>query len=50
METYKLDAIHYFAASGLAFDAALKMIAVVIELLSEINIHLFIENSIRGEK
>ena len=25
METYKLDATHYFSAPGLAFDAALKM-------------------------
>ena len=48
MEAYKLYATHYFSAPGLAFDTALKMIGVELELFTEINIHLFIENSIRG--
>ena len=48
MKAYELDATHYFSAYGLAFDTALKMIGVELELFTEIDIHLFIENSIRG--
>ena len=48
IETYRLNEIHYFLAPGLAFDAALNMIGVELEFFAEINIHLFIETSIRG--
>ena len=48
MGTYKLDPSHYFSAPGLAFDAALKMTGVELELFTDIDMHLFIENSIRG--
>ena len=41
MKIYKLDATHYFSAHGLAFDTALKIIGVELELFIEIDIHLF---------
>ena len=45
---YKLDPCHYFSASGLSFDAMLKMTGVKLNLISDINIHLFIEKEMRG--
>ena len=39
---YSLDDVHYYTAPGLAWDAALKMTHVSLEL------NHFIENSIRG--
>ena len=48
INTYKLDPTHYFSAPGLAFDAALKMSGIKLELFTDIDKHLFIENSIRG--
>ena len=47
METYKIDATHYFSAIALAFDAALKMIGVELELFTGIETYLFIKNFIR---
>ena len=48
LSTYKLDPVHYFSAPGLAFDAALKMTKVNLELFTDINMHLFTEKAIRG--
>ena len=40
---YKLDPCSYFSSPGLSWDAMLKMTAIELELLSDIDIHLFIE-------
>ena len=48
LEYYKLDPCHYFSSPGLSWDAMLKMTGVELELISDINMHLFIEKGIRG--
>lgn len=48
METYSLDPCHYLTAPGLAWDAMLKMTGVKLELLSDMNMVLFVEKGIRG--
>ena len=45
---YGLDLCHYFSSHGLSFYAILKMNRVKSELISNINIHLFIEKAMRG--
>ena len=48
LEYYKLDPCHYFSSSGLSFDAMLKLTGVELELISGIDMHLFIEKGMRG--
>ena len=45
---YGLDLCHYFSSPGLSWDAMLKMTEIELELISDINIHLFIEKGMRG--
>ena len=45
---YGLDPAWYFSAPGLAWDAALKIIKIQLELLRDSNMLLMIENGIRG--
>ena len=45
---YILDAVHCYTAPGLAWDAALRMTHVSLELITDIDMYHFIENSIRG--
>lgn len=47
-DIYKLDPAHYFTAPGLSFDAMLKHTQVRIELLTDVDMLLFIERGIRG--
>ena len=47
-ENYELDPAHYYTAPGLAWDAALKITGVELELLSDIDMLLMVENGIRG--
>ena len=48
MNHYDLDPAWYFSAPDLAWDAALKMVKVQLELLSDPDMLLMIENDIRG--
>ena len=45
---YELDPAHYYTAPGLAWDAALKVTDVSLELLSDIDMLLMYEKGIRG--
>lgn len=45
---YKLDPCHYYTAPGLSWDAMLKITKVKLELLTDINMVLFLQKGIRG--
>ena len=48
IKNYKLDPAHYYTAPSLAWDAALKITKVELELLSDIDMLLMVEKGIRG--
>ena len=48
IKNYKLDPAHYYTAPGLAWDAALKITKVELELLSDIDMLLMVKKGIRG--
>ena len=48
LDYYELDPCHYFSSPGLSWDAMLKMTAIELELISDIDMHLFIEQGMRG--
>ena len=48
LEYYKLDTCHYFSSPGLSWDAMLKMTKIELELISDIDIYLFIEKEMRA--
>lgn len=45
---YKLDADYYYTAPSLSWDAMLKLTGVNLELITDIDMYLFIESGIRG--
>ena len=45
---YCLDSRHYFSSPGLCWDAALKMTGIKLDLINNIDIHLFTEKRMRG--
>jgi hypothetical protein len=45
---YKLDTAFYFISAGLAWDAALRYTRARLDLLEDYDMHLMIENGIRG--
>ena len=45
---YGLDPCHYFSSPGLSWDAMLKMTKIELDLISNIDMHLFIEKGMRG--
>jgi len=47
-ERYGLDPANYHTAPGLSWDALLKKTGVELELLTELDMHLFIERVMRG--
>lgn len=48
LSTHSLDPAHYFGAPGLSFDAMLKYTNISIELFTDVDMLMFIENGIRG--
>ena len=48
LKFYGLDPLHYYTPPGLAWDAALRMSRVDLQLLTDENMYTFVENSIRG--
>ena len=48
IKNYKLDPNHYYTAPGLAWDAALKITEVELELLSDIDMLMMFEEGIRS--
>ena len=49
LKLYQLDLSYYFSFPGLSWDAMLKMTAIKLELILDIEKHLFIEKELRGE-
>ena len=45
---YGLDPCHYITSPGLAWDAMLKMTKIYLDLISDIEMQLFIEKGMRG--
>ena len=41
--------MHYYTTRGLAWDAVLRMSHVDLQLITDVNMYHFAENSIRGE-
>ena len=48
IEIYKLDPAHFLSAPGLAWQACLKKTWVKLELLTDIDMLLMVEEGIRG--
>ena len=48
IESYKLDPAHYYTLPGYTWDAMLKYTGVELDLLSDIDMLMFIERGIRG--
>ena len=48
LDYYGLDPCHYFSSPGLSWDAMSKMTGVELEVISDIDMHLFIEKGMRG--
>ena len=45
---FRLDPCHYFSSPGLRWDAMLKMTGIKLDLILDIDLHLFIEKGMRG--
>ena len=45
---YDLDPCHYFSASGLSWDAMLKMTGITLSKISDPDKHMFFEQGMRG--
>lgn len=48
LEYYEWGLCHCFRSPGLSWDAMLKMTVVELDLISEIDMYLFVEKGIRG--
>jgi hypothetical protein len=48
MKHYGLDPAHYYTAPGMSWDALLKKTRINLELLTDIDMHLFFEKGLRG--
>jgi len=48
MQIYSLDPAQYFTTPGISWEAMLKTTTIQLELLTDIDMYLFIQSSIRG--
>ena len=48
MESYELDPAHYFTTPNFAWDAMLKKTGVTLELLTDYDMYLMVEQGLRG--
>ena len=48
VNNYSLDPAHFYTTPGLSFQACLKMTNAKLDLFTDPDMHLFIENNIRG--
>ena len=48
IDKYALDLAHYYSVPGLSWDALLKKTRVELELLTDLDMHLFIKRGMRG--
>ena len=48
IKNYNLDPAHYYTARGLAWDAAVKVTKLKLELLSDMDMLLMVENQKRS--
>ena len=48
LDYYGFDPRHYFSSPGLSWDAMLKMTVIELEIISDIDMHLFIEKGMRS--
>ena len=48
LDYYGLDPCHYFSSPRLSWDAMFKMTEKKLELISDIDIYLFVEKGMRG--
>ena len=48
LDSYGIDAAHYYSTPGMTWEAALKMTRVNLELFIDEDKYTFIERSIRG--
>ena len=48
LQNYGLDPAHFYTSPGMSFQACLKMSGVKLDLFTDPDMHLFIENNIRG--
>ena len=48
LEYYQLDPAHFYTSPGLAWQACLKMTGVELELLTDPDMYLFVEEGLRG--
>ena len=48
LDYYGLDPCHYFSSPGLSWNAMLKMTKIELDLISDIDMHLFIEKRMRS--
>ena len=49
LDRYGLDTCHYFSSPGLSWNSMLKMTGIELDLISDIDMHLFIEKRMRGD-
>ena len=45
---YQLDPCHFFSSAGLSWNAMLKMAEVKLEIIPDLDMHLFVEKGMRG--
>ena len=48
LEYYSFNPVHYYTTSGLAWDAVLRMSRVDLQLITDVDMYHFVENSIQG--